>query len=154
MGLNPKNWIVIPGGPGLSNEYLKFAFNKCLNIDANLHFYCPYGAPGSPIDRPNLEQLIEQIPQVAYTKGLTHYGLIAHSFGSYLALRALGRAGDGINALIMLNPIPYQYTYWQQALTDIQQRIPQSVADRIAELSNHTSISSEFLGLYCPITRE
>ena len=138
------------GGPGLSNEYLKFAFNECLDIDANLHFYCPYGAPGSPIDRPNLEQLIEQVPQIAYQKGLSHYGLIAHSFGSYVALRTLARVGDGIDALIMLNPIPYQYHHWQQALTNIQKRIPHSVLDRIAELSAHTTCSSEFFRLILP----
>lgn len=150
MSLHQTDWIVIPGGPGLSNEYLRFAFTQLISINANLHFYNPYGSPESSGETHDLEALIDQIPQVAYDKGLTHYGLIAHSFGSYLALRALERTGDDIDALIMLNPIPYQYHHWQQALINIQQRIPQSVADRIAKLSEHTSISSEFFKLILP----
>lgn len=52
--LDELDWLVIPGGPGLSSKYLELGLSKPF-AGRKLHFYNP---PGSP------EQGVEVVPTI------------------------------------------------------------------------------------------
>lgn len=140
-------WLVVPGGPGLSSIYLK---NSLPNIfrGFDLHFYEPYGSPGSVKKVPTLIEMVEQLENEAGQ--LNDVGLITHSFGNYLALRALERNHCNFKAIIMLNPIPFTYEKWKAALTRLLNQVPQPILHKINELSQNISDGSELFRLIYP----
>ena len=40
------DWIVVPGGPGLSADYLRKPLERSF-VDYALYFYAPLGSPGA-----------------------------------------------------------------------------------------------------------
>ncbi len=134
--LNILPWIVVPGGPGLSNNYLKFGLSNTLP-DHRLHYYDVFGSPESSNKNPSIEDMANQIQEVADHLGLSEYGIINHSFGSLLTMRALmaARAQDRIKAVLMLNPAPFQSTRWKNVLDVISRKIPKPVLEKINSLS-------------------
>lgn len=133
--LKQLDWIVIPGGPGMSSKYLEKALAKPFR-DSRLHYYCIYGAPDSIDKDPDIEEMVEQIFHVAKKYNLSQFGFITHSFGNYLALRALEKNNDSIKALIMLNPMPFTFTGWKNALTTIVNKVPANILNQIDHLAN------------------
>lgn len=131
--LGELQWIVVPGGPGLSSSYLKYALEK-IHFGCKLYFYDMYGSPESENNNPTLDEMVDQISHVASENKLGEYGLITHSFGNYLAIRAQQK-DKNIKAIIMLNPIPFNYQAWKSALTRIVEKVPESALKVIISLS-------------------
>lgn len=142
--LNELDWIVIPGGPGLSKDYLKEPFDKVFaNTNIRLHYFEPYGSPGYENNQNvTIQDLIEQIFCFAQDSNIKEFGIIAHSFGTYLALRAVEHRASKIKALILLSPMPLKYKDWQCSLSTIASRISPSVLDKLEKYS----LSSEDKG--------
>lgn len=143
------NWVVVSGGPGLSNNYLKYAL-KNIPLRGNLYFYNLYGSPESDNKDPSIHEMVDQIKQVAVENKLEKYGIIAHSFGSYLALRALEENASNIQALIMLNPVPFEYSAWKASLSSIVEKVPQSILDQLDELSGNPDEGGRIFKLIYP----
>jgi len=142
------DWIVVPGGPGLSSKYLNYALPMLLK-NYKLHFYNPLGSPESKNIDPNINELIEQINQVAYDNNFDCFGLITHSFGNYIGLRALEK-NKKIKALIMLNPIPFKFSEWKNALSNIVKNIPKDVLEKINELADKPESGAEIFKIIYP----
>ena len=82
-------WIVVPGGPGISKSYLQTPLDSIFE-GCKLHYYDPYGTYQANSSEPvTLTSLVTQIFEVADSLKLKNFGIIAHSFGTYLTLRAL-----------------------------------------------------------------
>ena len=128
-----KDWIVIPGGPGLSKEYLKKPFDMITSgLGINLHYYDQYGAPESVThDDVTISDLVEQIRIVANEKGLKKFGLIAHSFGTYISLRFAEKYSEMLEAMIFINPMPLIYSFWRKSLGDIAAKVLPSAQKEI-----------------------
>jgi len=139
--LDSLQWIVVPGGPGLSNIYLKYALDK-MPISYKLNFYHMYGAPESNNKSPSIDNMIDQISQVADERDLSEYGLIPHSFGNYIALRGLQKNNGSIRAIIMLNPMPFEFHAWKSVLTRIEEKIPKPVLEELTSLSTSDDLST------------
>ncbi len=133
--LDELQWIVVPGGPGLSNSYLRYALEK-IPIACKLHFYDVYGSPESDNKNPSLNEMTDQIDLVANKNNLSEYGLITHSFGNYLVMRAFQKSKGSIKAIIMLNPIPYEFHAWKEALSGIIKRVPETIFKEMISLSS------------------
>lgn len=143
-------WLVIPGGPGLSNKYLKHTLPKAF-MGYNLHFYDAYGSPESEKKDVCIEEMVEQIKEeISDLKSSTGCGLITHSFGNYLALRLLEQQDNRLKALIMLNPIPFVSTDWKVALNNIVKKIPLDVFEEIRSLSEQPDQGETFFRLIYP----
>jgi len=123
------DWIVVPGGPGMSSKYLEIALSKPFNR-CKLHYYTIHGAPESIEKNPDIETMVEQIFHVAKKANLKNYGLITHSFGNYLALRAIEK-NTNIKAIIMLNPIPFTFKGWKSGLANIVNKVPEKILNQI-----------------------
>jgi len=132
--LSELKWIVIPGGPGLSNIYLKFPLKR-MRLNYKLIFYHMHGAPESKNKNPSIDEMVDQIHQVANANSLGKYGLITHSFGNYLALQALQLKRHCIEAIIMLNPMPFEFHAWKSALAYIEAKIPKTILNEVMSLS-------------------
>lgn len=145
--LHNLKWLVVPGGPGLSNIYLKNSLPKIFR-GFDLHFYEPYGSPCSVKSVPTLIEMIEQLENEAVHTD--EVGLITHSFGNYLALRALERNKCNFKAIIMLNPIPFTNEDWKMALARLISQVPQSVLKKINDLSHDLSDGAELFRLIYP----
>jgi pimeloyl-ACP methyl ester carboxylesterase len=125
------DWIVVPGGPGLSSDYLRQGLSK-LQPHYKLHFYEPYGSPNSSrLAQVTIADLINQILEVADQNKLEKFGLITHSFGSYLAMRLLQGACQKVTALIMLSPMPLVFKKWQNVLEGIGSQIPAALLSKM-----------------------
>ena len=128
-------WIVVPGGPGISKSYLQDPLDRIFE-GYKLHYYEQYGSDmtgsGQSI---TLLNLVEQIYEVADHLRLKCFGIIAHSFGTYLALRALDLDKSRIKAMIFLNPMPLTRPLWHQSLGKISTSVPSHEMARISELS-------------------
>lgn len=133
MYINLK-WLVIPGGPGLSNKYLKSALSKAFQ-NYNLYFYNAYGSPESNRSDVKLKEMIQQIEEEILKLG-DNIGLITHSFGNYLVLRLLEKNNPKIKAMIMLNPMPFIYEDWKISLANIIKKVPEKVLEEINKLSS------------------
>lgn len=143
------NWIVIGGGPGLSNNYLQYALEKIIAKD-KMHFFAVAGSPESAEKDPSIQRMVNQISEVAKENGLQEYGLITHSFGNYLAMRALEKDQTPIQAVLMLNPIPFEFQAWQSALAELVRKVPEHVLDKIAALSLHPDQGAELFRIIYP----
>lgn len=134
--INKIDWIVVPGGPGLSNSYLKHGLSNCVP-NLKLHYYDVFGSPESSNKNPSIDDMVYQIQEAANNLGLAEYGIINHSFGSILTMRALmaEAAQESVKAVIMLNPAPFQSTRWRNVLEGISQKIPKPVLEKINGLS-------------------
>lgn len=129
--LEDLDWIVIPGGPGLSSEYLKLGLSS-LQPFYKLHFFDLLGAPDSVKQNDvSINDLLDQILDVVSKKHLKKYGIIAHSFGSYLAMRLLDKAPENICALILLSPMPLLFDDWQKAITKVGSSLPEELLNKL-----------------------
>ncbi len=131
--LNTLQWLVVPGGPGLSNSYLKYAFEK-MSIMVKTDFYDMYGSPESDNKNPSIAQMLDQVAQIINKNPTRECGLIAHSFGSYIALKAVQQRNLNIKAIILLNPIPFELNKWKEALASISLKVPTQVINEIISL--------------------
>jgi pimeloyl-ACP methyl ester carboxylesterase len=147
--LNNINWIAICGGPGLSNNYLQYGLRDIIPED-KLHFYNLAGSPESQDKDPTIVTMVQQIEQVAQEPGLQEYGLITHSFGNYLALRSLERNNRSIKVIIMINPMPFEFQMWKNALTEIGNKVPEDVLKKITELSQSPNQGAELFRMIYP----
>ena len=144
------NWLVIPGGPGMSNNYLKHVLPQAFS-GYNLHFYDVYGSPESDKKDASIEEMVRQIEeQVSDFIANGGYGLITHSFGNYLALRLLEKKDSQLKALIMLNPIPFTYKDWKAALENIIKKIPAHILNQINDLSQQLNQGKAIFRLIYP----
>lgn len=140
-------WIVIPGGPGMSNNYLLDVLPMAFQ-GYELHFYNTIGSPESAIENAKIDDLVNQITEES--EGSNEYGLITHSFGNYLALRLLEKNDNRLKAIIMLNPIPFTFKEWQESLASIVSKVPPNVLHAIAELSKEPDKGNEIFKLIYP----
>lgn len=148
--LKKLDWIVVPGGPGLSNTYLEKALAKPFS-SASLHYYHAIGSPEYVGESPKeINAMVNQIIQVAEGRALSDYGLITHSFGNYLAMRALEKGSNGIKAIIMISPMPFQFFLWKEALNEISQGVPKSVLKEIKKLTREKGDGSELFRVLFP----
>jgi predicted alpha/beta hydrolase family esterase len=136
------DWIVVPGGPGLSAAYLKYGLAQSLE-NYKLHFY-------DPLTALCIDDLVNQILATAEKNKLKEYGLITHSFGNYLALRVLEKPNHGISGLLMLTPMPFTFQNWRLALQNITKKIPRSVHNKIQELSRQPNMGTKIFELLLP----
>jgi pimeloyl-ACP methyl ester carboxylesterase len=144
------NWIVVPGGPGLSATYVKQGFVGAFT-GYKLHYYDPLGAPETKIDHvPTIGELINQIFAVAEMKKFKQFGLITHSFGSYLAMRILEQIKHNVVALIMISSTPFVDIYWKMAFQKISANIPDHVLKKIQELAIDVNNGPEIFDLFFP----
>lgn len=128
-------WIVVPGGPGISKSYLEFPLDNIFD-GFKLHYYDQYGTGDSSSQTGiTLQKLIMQIYEVADSLRLKKFGIIAHSFGTYLALRALDFNKKRIQAMIFLNPMPLTRKDWHASLEKISSSVPTHEQERISTLS-------------------
>lgn len=147
---NILKWLVIPGGPGMSNNYLKHTLPKAF-AGYNLHFYDAYGSPESEKKDTSIEEMVGQIEeQVSSFITNEGYGLITHSFGNYLALRLLEKKDNQLKALIMINPIPFTYKDWKVALENIIKKIPSNILTQISNLSQQPNQGKAIFRLIYP----
>jgi pimeloyl-ACP methyl ester carboxylesterase len=110
------DWLVIHGGHGLSKKYLEQGL-KGVFPNYKLHYYDQFGSPESVIDHiPSIEEMVQQVFTVAAEKKLENFGLITHSFGNYIAVRALQTKNHNISGVIMISPMPFIFQHWQEAL--------------------------------------
>ena len=145
------NWLAIPGGPGLSKRYLTNALSKLDPfLRGSLSSYDPLGSPECPCDpSPDPSQMVDQIFQLVKKKRMTDIGLVTHSFGNYIALRAIEQ-GLPVDALLMISPIPFQFSHWKDALERIVSSVPEAVLAEINRLSGSDGDGSELFGKLLP----
>lgn len=144
------DWIVVSGGPGLSKTYLQEGF-KGVFIDYRLHYYDQLGSPESGVNRvPTINELVGQVFSVAAEKKLGRFGLITHSFGNYIAMRALQVPNHNISSVIMISPMPFLFQHWQAALQKIVASVPADILEKIQELSKDKSNGSEIFKIIFP----
>ncbi|MCW5589379.1 MAG: hypothetical protein KIT27_06905 [Legionellales bacterium] len=137
--LKSVDWIVIPGGPGMSSNYLKIGLEP-LNSTCKLHFYDVYGAPESAKRTGiTINDLVKQVTDVANNLGLKKYGLITHSFSNYIALRILEQKDHNVSALLMLSPMPLEMSEWEKCIKTLGTRFTPKVLEKCEkpELSAH-----------------
>jgi pimeloyl-ACP methyl ester carboxylesterase len=82
-------------------------------------------------------ELVDQVIEVADDQQLRKFGLIAHSFGSYLCLRVLEKFDDRIHSVIMLNPIPFDYSSWQLTLQRLENSLSKEVLNYLQDLDKN-----------------
>jgi pimeloyl-ACP methyl ester carboxylesterase len=132
---NKMPWLVIPGGPGLSNSYLQKGLST-INETFNLKFYDLLGSPESNEKKPTLKQCIEQTLSEINQTSQNSVGLITHSFGSFLALQALkNNSLHNVKAIIMLNPAPFDDNTWRHHLQQLSAQIPEDTFKKMSELT-------------------
>ena len=59
MNNNKIHWIVVPGGPGLSRQYLEKPLSTAF-ADEELIYYDPFGALESIHKDPTINEVVEQ----------------------------------------------------------------------------------------------
>ena len=128
------DWIIVPGGPGISREYLEMPLSF-LTDNYKFHFYDPLGTYENNSKKDiNISELVEQIFSFANEKGLKKFGLISHSFGTYLSIKAYQIKPELIQAMLFLNPMPTRYEEWKMSLNKIINRVPDIFKDKISQL--------------------
>ncbi len=146
--LNDLDWIVVPGGPGLSKAYLEYGLSN-FPVKKNLHYYDMFGSPESSNKNPTIKEMIEQIRTIGKNNHFTKYGLITHSFGNYIGLRNIEVDGK-VQALLMLSPMPFTYKAWRQALINIYNTLPNDLTDKLTELSVDEEGSTKLFKMLYP----
>lgn len=128
-------WLVVPGGPGMSNSYLRYALPQAFQ-GYNLHFYHAYGSPESLRQDVTIQEMVDQIELESKAESGENFGLITHSFGNYLAMRLLEKRNSRLKVIIMLNQIPFKFDEWQESLNTIVKKVPQDILSKLRELSH------------------
>lgn len=137
-----KKWLVISGGPGLSNNYLKEYLSK---IDSEKFIFIDLlGSPESDIKKPFLNDIYSQIQQAYEKEDNSSCGILTHSFGNFLILEMINNNMISPLCLLMLNPIPLEFDAWQKSLSNISSRVTEEDLNKINELSNSGAFTELF----------
>ena len=131
--MNEIKWIAVPGGPGLSKDYLEIGLQQTIP-DWPLTFYEPLGSAklkSKPF--PSIQDMVTQINSVATDNKLKQYGLVAHSFGSYLAIKACLAFPEQVKAMIFIGPMPLTFTAWRNAQQAMQERLPETILQQLSQ---------------------
>ncbi len=116
-----KKWLVISGGPGLSNNYLKEYLSR---IDAEkFTFIDVLGSPESDTKKPSLNDIYLQLQEAYQKEDNSCCGIITHSFGNFLVLEMINKNMINPLCLLMLNPIPLEFDKWQKSLSNISSKV-------------------------------
>lgn len=105
--------IVVHGGPGLDQEYLK---PQLLHLAANyrLIFYDQRGSGKSlktPIDEKHIhiDQFVEDLEALRKSLGLEKFIIMGHSWGGLLAMQYASAHQDHLLGLILVNSVSADY---------------------------------------------
>lgn len=130
-----KKWLVISGGPGLSNNYLKEHLSK---IDAEKFIFIDlFGSPESDTKKPSLNDIYLQIQQAYEKEDNSSCGILTHSFGNFLILEMINNNMISPLCLLMLNPIPLKFEKWQASLSKISSKVTEEDLKKINDLSSN-----------------
>ncbi len=143
------DWIVVPGGPGLPEDYIKLGLDNILSNNDRIHYYTPYGSTKCSNHDVSLNELVEQVYQVACEKKLKYFGLIGHSFGTYLALRVIENYSKFVKGLLMISPMPLLYSQWRQSIQNVINKVTPSDNSLITKYTIENN-GSEVLKLLFP----
>lgn len=144
------DWIVIPGGPGLSSGYMKYGLANSFQ-GYRIHYYDQLGSPEAKSNCvPSIDNLTDQIIDVIKEKKIKKLGFITHSFGNYLAMRLLEKDMCDIEALIMISPMPFVDKHHKVALHNIASKIPAEQIKRINKLGKDINNGSEIFRILFP----
>ena len=110
--------LVIHGGPGLDHTYLMPQLGR-LGKDARLIFYDQRGCgmSGHEVDSTmmQLNVFVADIEAIRQHLGIERIGILAHSWGGFLAMAYAKEHPEHISRMILMNSIPPDYTLWQKA---------------------------------------
>lgn len=115
--------IVIPGGPGLSPSYLRPYIDECLGL-----YKCHY------VDHSSAKTAKDAVSRTAKALNSLRAGdiVLAHSWGSFLALESMKRLDKKLVApLILLNPVPLTSTGLPLIQSALTKRLKSSTLAKI-----------------------
>lgn len=132
-----KEIFVLPGGPGLSASYLRFAFSE-LHRDFRVHYFdCP-GTDTDEIDTGISVDECIQAAKITFNRLCKSEDiiLVTHSWGSFVASHLLldDTIGRRIKKVVMFNPVPLDSEAYQRVGKKLGARVRPEVAAQIPKL--------------------
>lgn len=130
-------WVLLGGGPGMSVSYLERGLEH-VTFKAPIHSYQHYGATADmplPDTVTRMSDFTKQLDDFATSKGLDKFRVIAHSWGSCLAMEYCKDYPGKIEDMILISPLPFKHNKWQSAVGKLVSTIPAEVMGRLGELN-------------------
>jgi pimeloyl-ACP methyl ester carboxylesterase len=139
-----KPLYVINGGPGLEYSYLREFFLPLKN-EREVVFYDQIGT-GKDFDmsiQVTGDDLTCQLVDLLKNDGRSK-DVVAHSWGTYLALVALTDrdVNSSVDKVILINPFALDYGRYEHSGQRLFSRFPQSVLDQVGELATENTKDS------------
>ena len=130
-------WVLLGGGPGMSVSYLEKGIEH-VSLRAPVFSYQHYGATAElplPETVTRMSDFTKQLDDFATSKGLENFGVIAHSWGTCLAMEYCKAYPGKVTDMILVSPLPFTHTKWQSAIGKLVSTIPPEVMGRLGELN-------------------
>lgn len=130
-------WILLGGGPGMDVSYLRQGLEH-VSFRAPLHSFQHYGATADfplPETVTRMSDFTKQLDDFATSKGLEKFGVIAHSWGSCLAMEYCKDYPEKIENMLLISPLPFTHREWQSAVGRLVSTIPPQVMGQLGELN-------------------
>ncbi len=139
-----KPLYVVNGGPGLEYSYLRDFFLSLAN-EREVVFYDQRGT-GEDFDmsvQVTGADLTCQLVELL-TSDDRRKDIVAHSWGTYLALAALAdsEVNADVDKVILINPFALTYSRYEQSGQRLFSRFPQSVLDQVGKLATENTKDS------------
>lgn len=130
-------WIVLGGGPGMSVSYLERGLEH-VSFRAPIHAFQHYGATADlplPETVTKMSDFTKQLDDFATSRGLEKFGVIAHSWGSCLAMEYCKDYPGKVDNMLLISPLPFTHSKWQSAVGGLVSTIPSEVMSQLGELN-------------------
>lgn|GEM_PF-4388058 len=130
--------IVVHGGPGMDSSYLQEDLRGLAQV-RSVTFYNQYPTRNDKPDASDVNAVTElneliEISQILADKSGDRVGLLAHSWGTYLAIEALHIRQDLFTDVVLINPLPLTWERLAAAGDRLMARVAQHDLDHVVEL--------------------
>jgi len=130
-------WVLLGGGPGMDVSYLRKGLEH-VSFRAPIHDFQHYGATADlplPETVSRMSDFTKQLDDFATSRGLEKFGVIAHSWGSCLAMEYCKDYPGRVDNMLLISPFPFTHSKWQSAVGKLASTIPPEVMSQLGELN-------------------
>jgi proline iminopeptidase len=144
--------LILHGGPGLDHGYMTHGLRP-LTSRRRLIFFDQLGWDQLEHCKESsaAEATIEHAEIIALAKSSGNsIGILAHSWGNFLALQLLERKAQHISELVMISPFPLTSAGLQASFEILRSRYPKHVVEKRAELAKSEGNGAQIQDLILP----
>lgn len=140
--------LLIPGGPGMSYDYLDVFFEQIDLTRYSVATYLPFHSSSSELDL-NLNFAVKELDELIQGLNYKNIYLLGHSFGGVIALDYMSQAAnDSAVKKVVISNISYSFSKYNMNLNELRNKLAIEIRDQFNTFESNNDFGAEYWELF------